>query len=109
MKLFIKNVHDLLDVWFLCRCCAQSELKVHSEASCAPCLEVRACRDKQGACCLSGLSVCMSAMTLLPKPSRVKLASSKDTGELGQVVSLLCGAVAVFLGRFGVASGFRVK
>ena len=43
------------------------------------------------------------------KPSGVNLASGGETVEAGRIVSLVSGALAVFLGRFGLAGGFGVK
>ena len=47
-------------------------------------------------------------------PGALQLSDRRPDGgggavEAGQLVSLLCGAVAACLGRFGVASGFSVK
>lgn len=55
-------------------------------------------------------SLCLTIWgSIYLKPSRVKLASRGETGVAGHLVSLLCGASGVFLGRFGVAGGFSVK
>lgn len=82
-------------------------MRSHKSVSC---LETGASRDKQQRVCLSGLSVSEATPPPTPRhqePSGVTLASRGEISE-ARHFSLLCGVLAVFLGKFGAAGGFTM-